>query len=73
MTGPKAPHEVGQPQVGGDHRAGDPTDDVGAQTRQAAFGVVGKTTVQLGSHGETEHAVAEELEALVGAATFGHP
>ena len=73
VTGAEAPHEVGSPSLVGDHGAGGAADDVGAQTRQTAFGVVGEATIELGRHGEAEHAVAEELEALVGAAALGHP
>ncbi len=73
VAGPEAAHEGGQPQSRGDLGAGGAADHVGAQPRKTAFGVLGKAPIQLGRDGETEHAVAEKLKALVRAATLRHP
>ena len=73
VAGAEAAHEGRQSQSGGDLGAGGAADDVGAQPREAAFGVLGKAAIQLGRHGEAEHAVAEKLETLVRVATLRHP
>ena len=53
--------------------AGGAADDVGAQPRQVALGEVGEAPVQLGRDAQAEHAVAEELQALVRVDALGDP
>ena len=53
--------------------AGGAAHDVGTQPRQVPFGEIGETPVELGGDAEAQHAVAEELQTLVGIDSLGGP
>jgi hypothetical protein len=62
-----------EPEPAADDRAALPRDDVRPDLRELAFGVVGKTFVELPRDREPEDGVAEELEALVRVRPRGGP
>ncbi|SIM69152.1 Uncharacterised protein [Mycobacteroides abscessus subsp. abscessus] len=54
-----------QADAAGQHRQGPLGDDGGPTLGQLPLGQVREAVVQLGGHGQAEHGVPEELEALV--------
>src|SRR5207302_10144005 len=62
-----------EPELGSDDGAARPRDDVGADLGKAALGEVREAVVEGLRDRELEHAVAEELEALVRRRAVGRP
>ena len=65
--------QLAEPELGGHAGAGGAADDVRPQPRQVPLGEVGEAPVQLGGDAQAEHAVAEELEPLVGVHAVRRP
>ena len=64
---------LAEPEPACDRRAALPGDDVRADLRQPSLGKVREALVQLARDCQLEHAVAEELEALVGGRAVDRP
>jgi hypothetical protein len=62
-----------EPELAGDRRAARTRDDVRADLRQPALGVLRIPVVEVARDRELENAVAQELQALVGLGAFGGP